>query len=76
VDRVGNLQLLLAQENLEKSNQDFQSWLKTRDASFRRRHLIPEDDGLLQFEEFEEFVLAREKLIRERLIRLLSASSG
>lgn len=76
VDRVGNLQLLLAQENQEKSDQDFQQWLTTRDAGFRRRHLIPEDDGLLKFEKFEEFVLAREGLIRDRLKRLLAPATA
>jgi hypothetical protein len=38
MNRVGNLELLLSQENLEKSNQDFEQWLATRDSSFRRRH--------------------------------------
>jgi hypothetical protein len=74
VDRVGNLRLLLGQENQEKSDQDFRSWLAPWDAGFCRRHLIPEDAGLLRFEKFEEFVLAREGLIRERLKRLLSTS--
>jgi uncharacterized protein with ParB-like and HNH nuclease domain len=75
VNRVGNLQLLLGQENQEKSDQDFQTWLTTRDAWFRRRHLIPEDDVLLRFEKFDEFVLAREGLIRQRLKRLLTPTT-
>ncbi len=72
MDRVGNLQLLLGQENQEKSDQDFQTWLTTRGAGFCRRHLIPEDAELLRFDKFEEFVLAREGLIRDRLKRLLT----
>lgn len=76
VDRVGNVQLLLAQENLEKSDRDFEAWLATRDAGFRRRHLIPEDDSLLKLDRFEEFVEAREALIRGRLQRLFAPAPG
>ncbi len=74
-DRIGNLELLLSTENEEKSNQDFEEWLSTRDASFKRRHLIPDDPKLYRFEEFEEFLAAREKLIRERLSKLFTGSS-
>jgi hypothetical protein len=72
-DRVGNLELLLQQENAEKSNQDFETWIHTRDPSFRRRHLIPGDDDLLRFDRFEHFVAAREKLIEQRLRGLFGA---
>ena len=71
-NRVGNLELLLNTENLEKSNKDFADWLTTRDASFRKRHLIPDDDDLLKFERFEDFIKAREALIKDRLQRILS----
>jgi len=50
VDEVGNLQLLTAQENFEKSDKNFQSWLATRDEGFRRRHLILADDSLPAFD--------------------------
>jgi uncharacterized protein with ParB-like and HNH nuclease domain len=75
MNRVGNLQLLLSTENQEKSDKDFDKWLPTRDPSFRQRHLIPHDNNLLKFGKFEEFVEARENLIRERLkIYLLIAN--
>jgi hypothetical protein len=74
-DRIGNLELLLPPENEEKSNQDFEVWLSTREASFKRRHLIPDDPKLYRFEKFEEFLAAREKLIRERLSKLFTGSS-
>ncbi len=35
VDRVGNLQLLLPQENQAKSDQDFKDWITTRDQDYR-----------------------------------------
>jgi hypothetical protein len=66
-DSIGNLQLLLSAENMEKSNQPFDSWIKTRDPGFKRRHLIPEDPGLYTLQKFPGFVKAREKLITERL---------
>ncbi|MFL5655388.1 MAG: DUF262 domain-containing protein, partial [Ktedonobacteraceae bacterium] len=67
MNRVGNLELLLPSENLEKSSQDFEYWLVTHDCSFRKRHLIPDNDDLLSFDKFEEFINAREELIRQRL---------
>jgi len=67
MNRVGNLELLLPSENLEKSNQNFEQWLATRDFSFRKRHLIPNGEYLLGFDKFEEFIADREELIRQRL---------
>ncbi len=72
MNRVGNLELLLDTENLEKSNKDFGQWITTRDAGFRKRHLIPEDDNLFHLEYFVEFVTAREELIKKRIQSLLS----
>lgn len=66
-NRIGNLELLNEQENNEKKAKPFDKWLATRDISFRRRHLIPEDDESLQYERFDDFIAAREKLISARL---------
>jgi len=71
-DRLGNLELLLAHENEEKSNKAFGEWISTRDQTFRQTHLIPEEDALLDLGRFDEFVEAREALIRERLRGVLS----
>lgn len=51
-----NLQLLTESENLSKNAAPFEDWIKTRDASFRTRHLIPEMPtyGLDAFGEFYE----------------------
>lgn len=75
VHRIGNLQLLLNTENLEKKAKAFEAWLPTRDQSFRKRHLIPDDDTLLAFDKFEEFVEARERMIAERLKWLFAANA-
>ncbi|MDO9087992.1 MAG: DUF262 domain-containing protein [Anaerolineaceae bacterium] len=66
-DRIGNLELLIERENREKQDTPFESWIQTRDKDFRARHLIPEGDELLKFENFEAFIEAREQLITKRL---------
>ena len=73
-NRLANLQLLTQHENTEKSSAAFEDWVKTRDSDFRRRHLIPDDDDLLRFENFEAFIEAREGLIRERLAALFGTA--
>lgn len=72
MDSFANLELLTAQENLGRSDTDYQAWLTTRDTGFRATHLIPADDSLLSFDRFEEFVAAREDRIRQRLAGLLT----
>jgi len=72
MNRLGNLELLTAHENLEKSGQDAQAWFDTRDIDFKQRHLIPTDPELLRFDRFEDFIAAREDLIRGRLRRLFA----
>jgi len=67
VNKAANLELLMDAENNEKRAKPFDQWLATRDASFRQRHLIPEEDELLRFERFDDFIARREVLIAERL---------
>ncbi len=59
---ICNLQLLTDSENLSKNATPFDDWLRTRDAAFRKRHLIPDlpDYG---FDHFKEFADARTGLI-------------
>jgi hypothetical protein len=70
VNRLGNLQLLLGRENLEKSNIPFAQWIKSRDPEFLKRHFIPDDPDLWEVEALPQFVAAREKLIRHRLTQI------
>jgi len=67
VDRLGNLQLLLGRENLEKSDTPFNHWIISRDAAFAERHMIPADQSLWTVEMLPEFVREREKAIKERI---------
>jgi hypothetical protein len=74
-NRIGNLELLLGNENQEKSDEPLDQWLQSRDAAFRQRHLIPGDDALLYFDHFEDFITAREKLIEARLRTLFGTGN-
>ena len=51
---LANLQLLTDSENLSKNATPFEEWIKTREAAFRKRHLIPEMTSYV-FDAFEEF---------------------
>jgi len=52
---LANLQLLTDSENLSKNVTPFDEWITTRDAAFRKRHLIP-DLFAYSFDSFEEFL--------------------
>lgn len=73
---IGNLELLNAKENEEKSGQEFGKWITTRHDSFIARHLIPSDQKLWKLENFEKFVEAREALIRQRFESLFGTQQG
>jgi hypothetical protein len=71
-DRLGNLQLLTDRENTNKRAQEFKKWVRTRNQSFRRRHLIPKSKRLHSLGRFESFLQHRERLIRSHLKQLFS----
>ena len=70
VDRIGNLQLLPASENLEKSDMPFDTWMQTRDEHYLKRHYIPDVVDDRHVSKLPEFAAAREKLIWQNLNRL------
>lgn len=69
VNRLGNLQLLPATENIEKSDLPFDAWITSRDRHYMERHLIPSRLDLVGAQTLPEFVRERERLIRRRLLR-------
>jgi uncharacterized protein with ParB-like and HNH nuclease domain len=73
---LGNLELLTAKENEEKSSQQFETWISTRHGSFKARQFIPDDKKLWKLENFAEFVEAREKLITKRFESLFLNSAS
>jgi hypothetical protein len=73
LNRPGNLELLTATENLEKTDSRFEDWIRTRDVDFIARHLIPDDESLWSLLMLPKFVAERERLIRLRLTSLRSS---
>jgi hypothetical protein len=63
---LANLQLLTESENLSKNATPFEEWIKTRDTSFRKRHLIAEMTSY-EFDAFDEFCEKRRNSIVEVL---------
>lgn len=70
VDRLGNLEILMGRENLEKNDTPFDRWITTRDPEFLARHLIPDDAELWKIEKLPEFVKERERRMAEHVRRL------
>lgn len=66
---VINLQLLTANENLEKNATPFGEWLPTRDTNFKQRHSIPEMSSY-GFDGFMDFVEKRRSIITEKLKKI------
>lgn len=79
-DSLANLQLLQGIPNQEKSDKAFEEWLmgycpEPEDlTSYRMLHLIP--DVPISFDNFPEFIQAREKLLLERLAEILGVELG
>jgi uncharacterized protein with ParB-like and HNH nuclease domain len=73
-DSIGNLQLLTAKENLEKSNLNTAEWFESRDTSFKNRHLIPSLNDY-SFDKFLDFVSERKTLLRGRMKAVLGSSA-
>jgi uncharacterized protein with ParB-like and HNH nuclease domain len=70
---LANQNLMLAHENQGKSDENFEKWLKTRDRTFRNKHLIPDNPQLYSIRRFDDFIEAREQLIRQRLETVFTA---
>ena len=72
-NRIGNLCLLKASENMGKQDMPVEEWLETRDPGFLKRHLIPEDRSLWTLAQFPQFLEAREQLISNRYKALFAS---
>lgn len=73
---IANLELLTEKENLSKNSKEFDKWLTTRDEEFCRRHLVPEGRNLYKVKNFAEFVQARRKLIRQKLLSVVGTDGN
>lgn len=80
VNDLANLQLLQGIVNEEKSDQEFEAWLQSTEKTplditvYCKLHMIPDVD--LSFENFPQFLEARERLIKKKLIDLLEIQPG
>lgn len=63
---IANLELLEESENKSKNATPFDEWIKSRDANFKARHLIPELENY-GYDHFMEFIEARRELIKEAI---------
>ena len=63
---IANLELLEDSENKSKNATPFDEWIKSRDANFKARHLIPEMEDY-GYDHFLEFLEARRELIKEAI---------
>lgn len=73
-NNFGNLTLLTAPANNEKRAVPFEEWICTQEVAFLDRHLIPQSPELWKFERFPDFMKERERLILDRLYRVLGTS--
>ena len=71
--QLGNLQILLARENLEKSDLPFSHWIETRDEDFLDRHCLPRDRSLWRTQNLPQFIWEREKLIEKKILLISPA---
>lgn len=73
-DSLVNLQMLDANENMSKRDKSLEQWVNENCGNDRKgfldRHLIPDVD--LSLENFDEFAEARERLVLDRLVEVLS----
>jgi hypothetical protein len=76
-DQLANCMLLTAAENGAggKSNIPPDEWFKGKTAEYLDKHLIPQDTTLWKIDRFDDFILARQALIREKFKYLLAGTS-
>jgi uncharacterized protein with ParB-like and HNH nuclease domain len=72
-NQLGNLMLLTASENGKAGKTDTlpSVWFADKGEEYLEKHLIPRDRTLWELDKFEEFLLARNKLIINKFIDLV-----
>lgn len=80
-DRIANIRLLPNTQNLEKRDMTLQAWVEQNFDNqnaihhFLKQHHLSENVSL-DFKDFKEFVLEREKYIKQDLLNLLNIKSN
>ena len=75
-NQLANCMLLSKEENGAAGKSDIppEEWFNGKKSDYLQRHLIPADPALWKLERFDDFILERKKLIRERFKSLLGTS--
>ncbi len=74
-DDLGNIQLLQGPVNQNKSDKEFEAWLREKHSEptdlqiYRKEHFIPDVD--LAFENYPAFLEARTQIVKDRIEQLL-----
>jgi Protein of unknown function (DUF1524) len=74
-NQLANCMLLTQQENGAGGKSDTLpiQWFAGKDRAYLEMHMIPQDPELWKLERFEDFILERQKLIRQQFVYLLAA---
>ena len=72
-NQLANCMLLTREENGAGGKSDTlpEDWFAEKDRAYLDKHLIPADPSLWKLDRFDDFIAARQKLIRERFRYLL-----
>ncbi|MGL5479951.1 MAG: GmrSD restriction endonuclease domain-containing protein [Clostridium sp.] len=73
INQIGNCMLLTMKENQMGGKGDKlpKEWFKHKNKDYLKLHLIPEDRELWELDRFEDFILARNKLIVDKIKSLI-----
>lgn len=69
-NQLANCMLLSQKENSKKSDKLPSEWFKDKDENYLNLHCIPKDENLWELDRFEDFIDARKKLIKEKLVKV------
>jgi hypothetical protein len=77
-DQLANCMLLTREENGAGGKGDTmpEVWFAGKDDAYLDRHLIPRNEKLWKLERFDDFIVARKDLIREKFAQLLTGPGG
>ena len=72
-DQFANLMLLTAKENGAGGKSDIlpKEWFATKSDDYLKLHLIPTDKKLWEIDKYEDFIIERRKLIKEKFSDIL-----
>jgi len=78
INQLANCMLLTQEENGAGGKWDTlpSNWFLDKDKAYLERHLIPADPSLWELDRFEDFIMARKQLIKDKFKYLLVIEQG